>query len=209
MAGAGGGGWVRAAGGVGSPVGPVGGGGGGRGAAVACLAAPGGAGAVVAGAGGGGRVRAEEGTGSPAGLVGGGRSGHGAAVAPGVRERRKRSAGGSRWRLRERERRKWVVEAWWRCGERERRGWVRRAGGERKRRRLRDRGSSVESGQSGGVGGSWRPRAAPFGTGGVGRGVVAAVDGGTGRVGPRGAPSAWTWWLGGHGCWYGGDGPSW
>ena len=39
---------------------------------------------------------------------------------------------------------------------RSRRGRVCRAGGERERRRLRDRASSLESGQSGGVGGSWR-----------------------------------------------------
>ena len=71
------------------------------------------------------------------------------------REGRERGPGGSGRRLGERERREWVVEAWWRCGERERRGRVRRAGGEQERRRLRDRGSSVESGQSGGVGGSW------------------------------------------------------
>ena len=106
----------------------------------------------------------------------------------GERERRERGPGGSRWRLAERERREWVVEACWRCGEPERWGRVRRAGGERERRRLRDRGSSVESGQSGGVGGPRGPRAAPLGTGGVGRGAVAAVGGGTGRVGPRGPP---------------------
>ena len=42
-------------------------------------------------------------------------------------------------------------------GEHECLGWVRRAGGERVRRRLRDRASSWDvSGQSGGVGGSWR-----------------------------------------------------
>ena len=66
VAGAGGGGWVRVAGGTGSPAGRVGGGGGGRGAAAACLAASGGAGVVVAGAGW---------------PVGGGGGGHGAAVA--------------------------------------------------------------------------------------------------------------------------------
>ena len=66
VAGAGGGGWVRVAGGTGSPAGRVGGGGGGRGAAVACLAASGRAGVVVAGAGW---------------PVGGGGGGHGAAVA--------------------------------------------------------------------------------------------------------------------------------
>ena len=49
----------------------------------------------------------------------------------------------------------WVVEACWRCGECECRGWHRRAGGEQERRRLRDQGSLVESGQAGGVGGSW------------------------------------------------------
>ena len=74
---------------------------------------------------------------------------------PGERERRELGPRGSRRRLAEQERREWVVEAWLRCGEHERRGRVRRAGGERERRRLRDRGSSVESGQSGGVGGSW------------------------------------------------------
>ena len=68
---------------------------------------------------------------------------------------RERGPGGSWWRLGERERHEWVVEAPWRCGERERRGWVRRAGGEREGRRLRDRASSLELGQSGGVGGSW------------------------------------------------------
>ena len=63
--------------------------------------------------------------------------------------------GGLWWYLGERERREWVVEARWRCGERERQGWVRRAGEKRDRRRLRDRASSLGSGQSGGVGGSW------------------------------------------------------
>ena len=72
----------------------------------------------------------------------------------GERERRKRGPGGSWWRLGERERREWVVEARRRCGARERRGWVRLAGGERELRRLRDRASSLESGQLGGVGGS-------------------------------------------------------
>ena len=47
-----------------------------------------------------------------------------------------------------------MVEGRWRCGERERRGRMRRAGGERERRRLRERASSLESGQSGGVSGS-------------------------------------------------------
>ena len=59
------------------------------------------------------------------------------------------------WRPGERERREWVVEAQWRCGECGRRGRVCRAGGERERRLLRDRASSLELGQSGGVGGSW------------------------------------------------------
>ena len=71
------------------------------------------------------------------------------------RERRKRGPRGSWWRLGERERRKWVVEARWRCGESGRRGWVCRAGVERERRRLQDRASSLESGQSIGAGGSW------------------------------------------------------
>ena len=48
-----------------------------------------------------------------------------------------------------------MVEGRWRCGERERRGLVRRAGGEREHRRLRNRASPLELGQSGGVGGSW------------------------------------------------------
>ena len=74
---------------------------------------------------------------------------------PGERERQERGPGGSGWRLGERERREWVVEARWRCGECGRRGRVCRAGGEREHRRLRDRASSLKSGQSGGVGGSW------------------------------------------------------
>ena len=90
----------------------------------------------------------------------------------GERERRERGLGGSRWRLRERERREWVVEARWWCWECGRQGWVRRAGGEWERRRLRDRASSLESGQSGGVGGSWgasRGAAWYWGGGGVPR----------------------------------------
>ena len=63
--------------------------------------------------------------------------------------------GGSWWHLGEQERREWVVEARWRFGECGRRERVCRAGGERERRRLRDRASSLESGQSGGVGWSW------------------------------------------------------
>ena len=66
-----------------------------------------------------------------------------------------RGQGGSLWRLGERGRREWVVEARWRCGEFWRRRWVRRAGVKRLRRRLRDRASSLESDQSGGVGGTW------------------------------------------------------
>ena len=73
----------------------------------------------------------------------------------GEREGRKRGPGGSWWPLGERERREWVVEARWRCGECWHPGRVCRAGGERKRRRLRDRVSSLESGQSGCVGESW------------------------------------------------------
>ena len=73
---------------------------------------------------------------------------------PGERERRGRGLGGSWWHLGEREQREWVVEARWRCGECGRRGGVCRAGGERERRCLRDRASSLEWGQSGGVGGS-------------------------------------------------------
>ena len=100
----------------------------------------------------------------------------------GEQERRERGPGGARWRLGERERREWVVEAWWRCGEHERRGWVRRAGGEGERRCLRDRASQKASACPG------APGAAPLRTGGVGRGAVAAVGGGTGRVGPGGPP---------------------
>ena len=70
----------------------------------------------------------------------------------GGRERRERAPGGSWWHLGERERHEWVVEARWECG---RRGRVCRAGGERERRRLRDRASSLELGQSGGVSGPW------------------------------------------------------
>ena len=123
----------------------------------------------------------------------------------GERERRERGPGGSWWRLGERERRKWVVEARWRCGECGRRGGVCREGGERERRRLRDRASSLESGQSGGVGGSWgASRGAAWYWGGGGgppssmdlpcRGVVAAAADGMGRVtvpggvGSRGPP---------------------
>ena len=63
--------------------------------------------------------------------------------------------GGRGGTLGERERREWVVEARWRSGECGRRGQVCRAGSDRERRRLRDRASSLESGQSGGGGGSW------------------------------------------------------
>ena len=86
-----------------------------------------------------------------------------------------------------------MVEGWWRCGERERRGRVRRAGGKGERCRLRDRASSLKSGQSAGVGGSWgASRSAAWYPGGGGshppsldpprRGAVAAAAGGTGRV---------------------------
>ena len=104
---------------------------------------------MVAGAGGGGLVWPE----------GGGGGGHGAAVAlavvPGGAGAAGAGSGALWWRLGERERREWVVEAQWRGGECGRRGRVCRAGGERERRRLRDRASSLDSGQSGGVGGSW------------------------------------------------------
>ena len=97
---------------------------------MACLAAPGGAGAVVAGAGVGGLVW-------PEGVLYG-RRGEGEVDMrrrwrswwrPGERERQERCPGGSWWYLGERERLKWVVEAWWRCGECGRRGQVCRAGG--------------------------------------------------------------------------------
>ena len=111
----------------------------------------------------------------------------------GERERQERGPGGSWWRLGEQEGREWVVEARWRCGECGRRGRVRRAGGERDRRRLRDRASLLELGQSGGVGGSWgASRGAAWYWAGKGgpppsmdppcRGAVAAAAGGTGRV---------------------------
>ena len=90
-------------------------------------------------------------------------------------ERRERGPGVSWWHLGERERREWVVEARWRCGECGRRGRVCRAGGERERRRLRDRASSLESGQSGGVSGSWgASRGAAWYWGGGGSPVVHA-----------------------------------
>ena len=59
----------------------VGGAGCGHGTAVACVAAPGGAGAVVAGAEGGGRVSVARRSGSLVLFVGGGGRGHGTAVA--------------------------------------------------------------------------------------------------------------------------------
>ena len=138
----------------------------------ACLAASGGAGVVVAGAGW---------------PVGGGEGDMGRRWrlwwCPGERERRERGPWGSWWYLGERERREWVVEARWECG---RRGRVCRAGGERERRRLRDRPSSLESGQSGSVGGLW----------GGSRG---AAWGGRSPV-VLGAPSAIGWWPGGYGA---------
>ena len=91
---------------------------------------------------------------------------------PGERERRERGSGGSWWRLGERERQEWVVEARWRCGECGRRGRVCCGGGERERRCLRNRAVSLESGQSGGVGGSWgASRGAAWYWGGGGREV--------------------------------------
>ena len=145
----------------------VGGGGGGRGAAVACLAASGGAGAVVAGLGVG---------------VLYGRRGEGEVDMGrrwrswwrlGERERRERGLGGSWWHLGEPERRVLVVEARWRCGECGRRGRVCPAGGEGERRRLRDWASSLEWGQSGGVGGSrGASRGAAWYWGGGGRSPV-------------------------------------
>ena len=87
-----------------------------------------------------------------------------------------------------------MVEGRWRCGERERQGRVRRAGGDRERRRLQDRASLFESGQSGDFGGSWGACAAPPGTGGgeggspppsldpPRRDAAAAAAGGKGRV---------------------------
>ena len=121
----------------------------------------------------------------------------------GEQERQERGPGGSCWRLGERERRECVVEARWRCGECGRRGRVCRAGGEWERRRLRDRASSLESGQSGGFGGSWGAScgAAWYWGGGGGppssldqphRGVVAAAAGGMGRVTVPGG----VWYLG-------------
>ena len=156
-------------GGTGSPAGPVGGGGGGRAAAVVCLAASGGAEAAWRGLGVGvlyGR-RGE-------GEVNMGRRWR-SWWRPGEREWRERGPGGSWWHLGEQERRKWVVEAQWRCGECVRRGPVCHAGGERERRRLRDRASSLESGQSGGVGGSWGASRGPacyWGGGGLRSPVV-------------------------------------
>ena len=88
---------------------------------------------------------------------------------PGERERRERGLGGSWWHLGEQERREWAVEARWEC---RRRGRVCRAGGERERRRLWDRAPSLESGQSGGVGGPW----------GASRGAAWYWGGGGGEV---------------------------
>ena len=85
---------------------------------------------------------------------------------PGEQERQERGPGGSWWHLGERERHG-------RCGECGRRGRVCRAGGERESRRLRDRASSLELRQSGGVGGSWRAlRGAAWYMGGGGSPVV-------------------------------------
>ena len=189
------------------------------------LGGAGGAGAWVAGALVGGLVWPE----------GGGGGGHGSAdalvVAPGAAGAAGAGPGGSWWHLGEQERREWVVEARWQCGECGRRGRVCRAGGEQERRRLRDRASSLESGQSGAVGGSWgASRGAVWYWGGGGpplsmdpprRGVVAAAAGGMGRVtvlggvGPggalrreRGGRGDTVPGTGGAG-WYGGGGPWW
>ena len=216
VAGAWGGGWVWAAGGTGSPAGPVGGGGwtwGGGGV-------PGGFGG--SGSGGGGGL----GLGVLCGRRGEGEVDMGRQWRswwrPGEQERREGGPGGSWWHLREQERREWMVEARWRCGECGRQGRVCCAGGERERRRLRDRDSSLESGQLGGVGGSWGASlGAAWYWGGWGSPVVhgsatQGCGGGSGwwygssdcpwRGWARGAPSAWTWWPGGYGSWYGGDG---
>ena len=87
-----------------------------------------------------------------------------------------------------------MVEGRWRCGERERRGRVRRAGGGWERRRLRDQASSLESVQSGDVGGSWGASCGaawywrgvdvspPPSLDTPGRGAAVAAAGGTGRV---------------------------
>ena len=91
---------------------------------------------------------------------------------PGGHEQRVRGPRGSWWRLGEQEQREWVVGARWRCGEFGRRGQVCCAGGERERRCLRDRASSLESGRSGGVCESWgasRGAAWYLGGGGVPR----------------------------------------
>ena len=92
---------------------------------------------------------------------------------PGERERLDQGPGGSWWHLGERERREWVVEARLWCGGCGRRARVCRAGGKRERRRLRDRASLLESGQSGGVSGSWgASRGARLVLGGGGSTVV-------------------------------------
>ena len=149
------------------------------------------------GPGVGGRARAEGGARSPVGPVGGGEGGHGAAVArvvaprgavaaqsgaPGGRGGALGSGSGASGRLR-RGSDVGSVSAGVECAVR---------GGELERRRLRDRASSLESGQSGGVGGSWgASRGAAWYWGGGGppssmdlpcRGVVAAAAGGMGRV---------------------------
>ena len=88
----------------------------------------------------------------------------------GERGRQERGPGGSWWHLGERERREPVVEARWECG---RRGRVCCAGGERERRRLRDRASLLQSGQSGSVGSPWgASRGAAWYWGGGGRSAV-------------------------------------
>ena len=172
---------------------------GGHGAALACGAAPGGAGAVVAGAGGGERVRAAGRTGSPVGLVEGGGGGHGAALPRVVAPGGAGAVGAGPWG---------VLVAPWGAGAARVSGsgvvavWEARApgvgapcGGEWMRRRLRDWASSRgESGQSEGVGGSWGAArgAAWYWRGGAESpppsmdpprtGAAAAAAGGTGRV---------------------------
>ena len=91
---------------------------------------------------------------------------------PGERERRERAPGGWCWHLGERERREWVVEVQWRCGEFGRRGRVCRAGGERKRRRLRDRPHRSSRASQEASAGPPGLRVVPPGTGGGGRSPV-------------------------------------
>ena len=107
---------------------------------------------------------------------------------PGERERRERGPWGSWWYLGERERREWLVEARWECG---RRGRVCRAGGERERRRLRDRPSSLESGQSVSVGGLWGASCGAAWGGGVPRRPWGPFSHRMVAVGVRGVTRCW------------------